>query len=78
MAKRRLTGSVVSDKMEKTLVVRVDRIKKYPKYQARFRFSRQYKAHDTTGQYRVGDRVVIEECRPRSKDKKWRVLKKLG
>mgnify|MGYP001581851068 CR=1 FL=1 len=76
MAKRQLIGEVVSDKMQKTAVVRVERIKVYPKYQARFRFSKKYKAHDEKKEYKVGDRVVIEECRPLSKDKRWRVVKK--
>jgi small subunit ribosomal protein S17 len=77
MPKRRLIGQVVSDKMSKTVVVKVDRFKKYPKYKARFLFSKKHKAHDEKEEYKTGDRVVIEETRPLSKDKRWRVIKKV-
>ena len=76
MAKKRLTGIVISNKMQKTLVVRVERIKKHPKYKKRFKSHKKYKAH-TDQEYNVGDRVIIEECRPISKDKRWQVIKKL-
>lgn len=78
MPKRKLTGIVVSDKMEKTLVVKVERIKMHPKYRKRYRVSKKYKAHLEKGEYKAGDRVVIEECRPISKEKRWRVLNKLS
>lgn len=74
---RTLTGVVVSDKMSKTVVVRVDRLKMHPKYKRRFRISKKHKAHDEKGEFHTGDRVVIEETRPISKDKRWRVLKKI-
>ena len=77
MPKRQLTGKIVSDKMSKTVVVRVERQKLYPKYKARYRVSKKYKAHVDNKDYRVGDRVVIEETRPVSKDKRWRVIKKI-
>ncbi|OHA62319.1 MAG: 30S ribosomal protein S17 [Candidatus Wildermuthbacteria bacterium GWA2_46_15] len=74
MSRRQLTGIVVSNKMQKTIVVEVERQKVYPKYQARFRVSKKYKAHDEKKEYKTGDRVVIEETRPMSKDKRWRVV----
>ena len=77
MPKRQLTGKIVSDKMSKTVVVRVERQKLYPKYKARYRVSKKYKAHTENKDYKVGDQVVIEETRPMSKEKTWRVLKKL-
>lgn len=63
--------------MQKTVVVKVERIKEHPKYKRRYKIHKKYKAHDEKGKYNVGDRVVIEECRPISKDKKWKVLKKI-
>ena len=77
MPKRQLTGKIVSDKMQKTVVVRVERIKIHPKYKKRYKFHNKYKAHDEKREYKVGDTVVIEECKPISKDKKWRVIKKI-
>lgn len=77
MPKRQLTGIVVSDKMQKTVVVKVDHLKEHPKYKRRFKVSEKYKAHDEHKEYAVGDKVIIEETRPISKDKKWRVLKKI-
>jgi len=77
MSKKQLTGKVVSDKMQKTIVVEVERIKEHPKYKRRYKVSKKYKAHDEKGEYHVGDKVIIEECRPISKEKKWRVIKKL-
>jgi len=77
MPKKQLTGTIVSNKMQKTVVVEVERLKEHPKYKRRYRVRKKYKAHDEKGEYRIGDRVVIEECRPLSKEKKWRVIKKL-
>ena len=74
--RRRLQGTVVSTKMAKTVVVRIDRMKTHPKYRKQFVVSRRYKAHDETGGYAVGDAVVIEETRPISKEKRWRVVGK--
>ncbi len=72
--KRVLHGSVVSAKMAKTIVVSVMRTKVHPRYQKRYKTSRHYKVHDESGQYKVGDKVYFIECRPLSKDKKWRIL----
>lgn len=72
--KRVLTGYAVSAKMAKTIVVAVTRTKIHPRYQKRYKTSRHYKVHDEKGQFKVGDKVSFIECRPLSKDKKWRVL----
>ena len=77
MPKKQLTGTVISNKMQKTVVVRVERLKEHPKYKRRFRVHKKYKAHDEKGEYKAGDKVIIEECRPISKDKRWRVIKKV-
>jgi small subunit ribosomal protein S17 len=73
MPKRQLTGIVISNKNPKMVTVRVERIKEHSKYKRRFRFHKKYKAH-TDQEYQVGDQVIIEECRPISKDKKWKVV----
>ncbi len=77
MPKKQLKGKVISDKMQKTVVVEVERIKENPKYKKRYKIHKKYKAHDEKEEYKVGDMVVIEECRPLSKDKTWRVIKKI-
>ena len=74
MPKRKLKGIVVSDKMKKTIVVEVERLKQHSKYKRRYKISKRYKAHDEKETYKLGDRVIIEECRPISKDKRWRVM----
>ena len=66
-------GVVVSDKMDKTIVVEVTRRFKHPMYQKYVKRSKKYHAHDETNDCRMGDRVVIEETRPLSKQKRWRV-----
>ena len=78
MPKKKLTGNIISNKMQKTVVVRVERLKEHPKYKRRFKVHKNYKAHVEEGEYKPGDRVVIEECRPLSKDKRWKVVKKLA
>lgn len=77
MPKKQLKGKVISDKMQKTVVVEVERIKENPKYKKRYKIHKKYKAHDEKEEYKVGEMVVIEECRPLSKDKTWRVIKKI-
>lgn len=67
-------GTVVSDKMQKTVVVAVETIKEHPLYGRRIRRTRRYKAHDEENACREGDRVRIEETRPLSKEKRWRVV----
>jgi small subunit ribosomal protein S17 len=76
MAKK-LQGIVVSDKMQKTIVVEVERIKEHSKYKRRFKVHKRYKAHDERNEYHTGDKVIIEETRPTSKDKNWKVIKKI-
>ena len=76
MAKRQLIGTIISDKMQKTIVVKVERIKEHPKYKRRYKVHKKYKVHVESGEYHIGDRVIIEECRPISKEKKWRVIGK--
>lgn len=75
--RRQLTGLVVSDKMAKTVVVRIDRTLSHPLYGKKYKVSKRFSAHDAQGQYHTGDRVVIEETRPLSATKRWRVIKKL-
>ena len=75
--KHQLKGIIISDKMKNTLVVEVERIKEDPKYKRRFKIHKKYKAHHDTGEYKVGDKVVIEETKPISKDKRWKVIKKI-
>ncbi|MBU0546949.1 MAG: 30S ribosomal protein S17 [Patescibacteria group bacterium] len=77
MPKRQLKGIVVSDKMAKTVVVEIERIKKDPKYHKRYKVHKKYKAHDDKEECKIDDQVIIEECRPISKDKTWRVIKKI-
>jgi len=76
--KRQFTGIVVSDKMSKTVTVRVDRTVMHPKYHKRYTRSTKMKAHDEKGEYHVGDAVVIEECKPISRDKRWRVVSRVA
>jgi len=75
--KRKLEGEVTSDKMDKTVVVLVTSIKTHSKYKKQYKSSKKYKAHDENNEYKIGDIVVIEGCRPISKDKRWRVIKKV-
>jgi small subunit ribosomal protein S17 len=77
MPKKQLKGKVISDKMQKTVVVEVERIKESPKYKRRYKMHKKYKAHDEKEEYKVGEGVLIEECRPLSKGKRWRVIKKI-
>lgn len=71
--RKALLGVVVSDKMDKTVVVKVDRIVKHPMYLKTIKKSAKYKAHDEGNTCHVGDKVTIEETRPLSKDKRWKV-----
>lgn len=69
--RRNQTGVVVSDKMDKTVVVRVDRLVKHPLYNKYIKRSVRYKVHDENNSCKAGDKVLISECRPLSKDKRW-------
>jgi small subunit ribosomal protein S17 len=74
MPKRILTGTVVSDKMDKTVVVRVERRVMHPVYKKFIRRSKKYAAHDANNAHKIGDTVRIQETRPLSKTKKWEVI----
>ncbi|NSW57500.1 MAG: 30S ribosomal protein S17 [Armatimonadetes bacterium] len=67
-------GVVVSDKMDKTVVVAVERLTRHPLYGRVLRRTRKFKAHDERNECHTGDRVRIQHCRPLSKDKSWRVI----
>lgn len=75
---RHLQGTIVSNKMTGTVVVRVDRLLKHAKYRKFFRVSNTFKAHNPDGDAKIGDVVIIEESRPLSKGKRWRVLKRVS
>lgn len=75
--RKRTTGTVVSRRMDKTAVVRVERLTKDARYHRYIRRSKNYKAHDENNRTKVGDRVEIAECRPVSKTKAWRVVRVL-
>lgn len=72
--KKTLTGVIVSDAMDKTVVVRVERYVKDPKYGKYYTRAKKYKAHDEKNEWKVGDRVLIESSRPISKDKSFIVV----
>lgn len=74
MPKRILQGTVVSDKNDKTVVVLVERRFTHPLFKKTVRRTKRYKAHDETNQFKVGDKVAIEETRPISKNKNWAVV----
>jgi small subunit ribosomal protein S17 len=78
MPKRVLTGTVVSDKADKTVVVRVERRVKHPLYGKIIKLSKKYHAHDDANAFHVGEIVRIEECAPISKLKTWTVLDRIG
>lgn len=71
---RSFTGIVISDKMDKTIVAKVNTTKVHPKYKKRYTVSKNYKVHDSQNKYKIGNRIDFIECRPISKDKKWRVI----
>ncbi len=73
--RRKFSGVVVSAKSDKTIVVEVKTVKVHPKYKKRFTVSSKYKVHDEKNEHREGDKVAFVECRPLSKDKRWRVVK---
>jgi len=71
---RKFSGVVVSDKMDKTITVKVEQVKIHPKYKKRYIVNTKYKVHDEKNQYKTGDKVNFVECRPLSRDKRWRVV----
>ena len=78
MPKRILIGTVVSDKTDKTVTVKVERKVKHPLYGKIIRRSKKYHAHDEANEYKPGDTVRIEETRPISKTKTWKVLDRVA
>jgi small subunit ribosomal protein S17 len=76
MPKRQFIGKVISNKMQKTVVVEVEKVKRHPLYKRTYKVHKKYHAHDEIG-CKVGDKVLIEESRPISKTKRWKVIKKL-
>lgn len=74
---RTLRGTVVSDKMDKTVVVAVSALKEHPIYRKKYKVTTKFKAHDEKNEAKVGDLVEITETRPVSRDKRWLVARKL-
>ena len=74
--KRTIVGVVVSDKMMKTAVVLVSRLKKHPKYKKYYKTSKKFKAENPDNQYHAGDKVIMVETRPMSKGKRWLIIGK--
>jgi small subunit ribosomal protein S17 len=74
MPRRQLKGTVLSNKMERTAVVQVERIKAHRLYHKVIKRRKKYMAHDEENEARPGDVVIIEECRPLSKNKHWRIV----
>ncbi len=77
MAKKKLIGKIVSSKMQKTVVVEVERMKFHSKFKVRHKMHKRYKVHNEDPEYKVGDRVIIEESLPISKEKRWRIINKV-
>ncbi|HSE03322.1 MAG TPA: 30S ribosomal protein S17 [Methylomirabilota bacterium] len=76
--KKRREGVVVSDKMMKTRVVVIERVYRHPRYERVITRSKRLKAHDEQNASKIGDRVLLEETRPLSKEKRWRILQVLA
>ncbi len=74
---RKLQGVVVSDKMQKTAVVAVTHERKHPKYLKYYKVTTRLKAHNENNEYKTGDKVTIEETRPMSREKRWRIMGKI-
>ncbi len=75
---RTLRGTVVSDKMDKTVVVAVNTVKEHPIYRKKYKVTTKFKAHDAENTCKVGDKVEITETRPISADKRWLVARKVA
>ncbi len=73
---RKLQGVIVSDKMKKTRVVAVERLKKHPRYQKYYKVTNRFKAHDENNEYHVGEKVIIQETKPLSREKRWMIISK--
>ena len=75
-SQQKLSGTIVSTKMQETAVILCERLKRHPKYKKSYRVSKKYKAHNPGNFYQEGDKVIIQSTRPISKDKRWRILEK--
>lgn len=73
---RLLKGTIVSDKMQKTAVVEILRLKKHPKYKKHYKVTERFKAHNPDDQFHTGDKVWMQETKPMSKDKRWIIVSK--
>ncbi len=73
-----LKGTVVSDKMNKTVIVEVEEYRQHPRYLRFYKVSKKYKAHDEKGEFHAGDKVMIKESKPISKDKHFKVISKIS
>lgn len=71
---RKIQGIIVSDKMQKTRVVAVTRLKKHELYHKYFKVTQRFKAHDEKNEYKTGDKVIMQETRPLSKEKRWNII----
>lgn len=72
--KRKLEGIVVSEKMAKTRIVEVSRLTKHPRFHKYYKVTKRFAAHDEEGKYKLGDFVAIEETKPLSRTKRWRII----
>ena len=75
--KKKLEGIVVSDKMNKTRVVAITRLKKHPLYKKYYKATKKFKVHDENNEYKIGEGVIIEETKPLSKEKRWKIIGKI-
>lgn len=73
-----LHGSVVSDAMDKTVVVAVSAVKEHPIYRKKYKVTKKFKAHDESNEYKIGDLVEISESRPLSRTKRWLVVRRIS
>jgi small subunit ribosomal protein S17 len=75
---RTLRGTVVSDKMDKTVVIAVNTVKEHPIYRKKYKVTTKFKAHDENNEMHIGDLVEITESKPLSRDKRWVVARKVS
>lgn len=75
--KRKLQGTVVSDKMNKTRVVAIEGLKQHPRYLKFYKVTKRFKVHDEKNEYKTGDKVILEQTKPMSKDKNYRIIAKI-
>lgn len=74
---RKLQGTIISDKMNKTRVIAITRLKQYPRYKKYYKVTTKFKAHDEKNEYKTGDVVIIGETKPLSKEKRWKIISKI-